>query len=328
MFACPRGSWICAGPPHLIQGRFRRRGGGTGRNVRVHDLEGGWTRDHEDLTKLAASGALVPQGKPRFEAEDHGTAVMGQLVADDNAFGVTGIVPDATPQMTNVVTSDNKYNMVGAITTAMKALRAGDVMLLEYQVEGCEVAPVAAEWEPATYDAVVAATSAGIIVVEAAGNGDRDLDAACNGKPFPRGKPDSGAIMVGAGGAGPQQGADCQPARTLLDFSNFGTRVTAQGWGECVVTTGFGDLQGGAEKIQYTAQFGGTSGASPIVTGAAAALSSIAKERGRVLTPTEVRDLLVSTGQAQACTGGKIGPLPDLRAAITKLQTMLTAEGH
>ena len=62
--------------------------------------------------------------------------------------------------------------------------------------------------------------------------------------------------------------------------------------------------------------------------GAVAALSSIAKERGRTLKPAEVRDILRSTGQAQAGGGGQIGPLPDLRAAIGKLNTMLERDSR
>ncbi|GGK16518.1 hypothetical protein GCM10010124_06380 [Pilimelia terevasa] len=299
--------------------------GGTGRHVRVHDIEYGWHVNHEDLTKLTAPGAMVPQGRPSSSFESHGTAVMGELIANDNAFGVTGLVPDATPQLTNVGTTTG-HNVAGAITTAARALRPGDVMLLEQQMNTCGGGYGPVEWEPATYDAIVAATSAGIAVVQAAGNGNQNLDAPCNGNPFPRGKPDSGAIIVGAGGAG--AGQKCSPPRQKLGFSTYGRRIDVQAWGECVVTTGSGDLQGGADTVKYTARFSGTSSASPIVTGAAAALSSIARERGRTLRPTEIRDILRGTGQAQVGTGGQIGPLPDLRAAIARLQAILAAEGR
>ncbi|HEX5740300.1 MAG TPA: S8 family serine peptidase, partial [Pilimelia sp.] len=290
--------------------------GGAGRHVRVLDIEGGWVRDHEDLTTLVPAEVLVPQGVPAFGDYDHGTATIGTLIGDANAAGVTGLVPEATPRLTNDTMAGGKVNRAGAITTAAAALRPGDVMLLEMQMYGCGGGFAPVEWEPAVYDAIRAATATGIIVVEPAGNGNQNLDAPCNGKPFPRGKPDSGAIIVGAGGAGPAQG--CSAARRKLGFSTYGTRVDLQGWGECVVTTGYGDLQQGSTRQEYTARFSGTSSATPIVAGAAAALSSIARERGRTLTPAQVRDLLVRTGSPQA-GGGKIGPLPNLRAAVAAL---------
>ncbi|GGK33856.1 hypothetical protein GCM10010124_28000 [Pilimelia terevasa] len=292
--------------------------GGTGRNVRVHDIEYGWTMDHEDLTKLARPGALVPNGTPKMSDPNHGTAAMGELIADANAFGVTGLVPDAQAQLTNAI-NERGLDLAAAIVTATRALRPGDVMQLEQQMNGCANQYVAVEWSPAVYDAIVAATSSGVIVVQAAGNGGVSLDAACNGSPFPRGKPDSGAIIVGAGGAG--AGQKCGKPRERLGFSTHGARVDLQGWGECVVTAGYGNLQGGAVTSQYTARFSGTSSASPIVSGAAAALSSVARERGRTLRPTEVRDLLKRTGTPQVGGTGSnnIGPLPNLRAAIAAL---------
>ena len=113
------------------------------------------------------------------------------------------------------------------------------------------------------------------------------------------------------------------PARSRLSFSNYGPRVNVQGWGDCVTTTGYGDLQrGGNNDLWYTSTFGGTSSASPIVTGAAAALSS-AQERanGTHLTSQQVRSLLISTGTPQNTSGsgalaGHIGPLPDLEGAL------------
>lgn len=65
----------------------------------------------------------------------------------------------------------------------------------------------------------------------------------------------------------------------------------------------------------YSNSFGGTSSASPIVTGAAAILSSVAQQQGVAMTPAQVRGRLVATGTAQAGSD-LIGPLPNLRAAL------------
>ena len=300
--------------------------GGNGVNVRVHDIEYSWNKTHEDLAKLAT--ALVPNGTPAdpFADSNHGTAVAGEIAATSNTIGVTGLVPAATLRVTNAYNTQRGYDLANSILTAANALRAGDVMLLEQQVAGplgsCQadqVGCVAVEWVPAYYDAIVSATSRGIIVVEAAGNGQQNLDNPAYGPAFPGGRADSGAIIVGAGGAG----NGCTAARTKLWFSNYGRRVDLQGWGECVTTTGYGNLYAGTGVNQwYTGSFGGTSSASPIVASAAASLSSVAKSRGVTLTPREVRARLRLSGQAQVSpASGLIGPLPNLRSAIAALGT-------
>ncbi|CRK59935.1 bifunctional protein [Alloactinosynnema sp. L-07] len=287
--------------------------GGTGGNVRVVDIEYGWHTNHEDLSKLRLSGALIPNGTPRFSYQDHGTAVLGEIGSDANGSGTTGIVPDAGLHMTNV---DNQRGWDGAnaILTAARAVSPGDVILLEQQTSACGgYAPI--EVIASVYDAIRTAVAAGVHVVEAAGNGNRNLDDACFGSTFPSGKADSGAIIVGAGAA-----ANCgRTPRSKLSFSTYGSRVNLQGWGECVASTGYGDLYGSGSANNYTAKFSGTSSASPIVAGAVAAISSIAEQRGITLTPAQMRDLLVRTGSPQQGTGGKIGPMPNLRAAIESL---------
>jgi Ca2+-binding RTX toxin-like protein len=88
-----------------------------------------------------------------------------------------------------------------------------------------------------------------------------------------------------------------------------------------VVTTGYGDLQGGADPNHwYTDSFGGTSSASPIVAGAAGVVSSVAQQRGVTLTPQQIRTILQETGTPQEFgLAGNIGPLPNLRRALQRL---------
>jgi serine protease len=100
---------------------------------------------------------------------------------------------------------------------------AGDVMLLEQQAPGPGGAFVPLEVLPAVYDAIRLATQDGIIVVEAAGNGGVDLDAL--GSPFPAGKPDSGAIVVGAGSGGcrtPKTTGSASPPSAVASTSRAG----------------------------------------------------------------------------------------------------------
>jgi serine protease len=297
--------------------------GGTGANVRVLDVEYAWNGTHEDLSKIRASFIANGTYVNPFPDDNHGTAVIGELAADGNSLGVTGLVPDAGIYLTNASNVERGWDLANAIYTAAQNMSAGDVMLIEQQIAGpggaCgtdQIGCVPVEWSPANYDAIVNATSKGIIVVEPAGNGHQNLDATMYGGVFPGGRADSGAIIVGAGGAG----GTCTAARSRLEFSNYGQRVDLQGWGECVTTTGYGQLQGGDHNSWYTAGFSGTSSASPIVASAAAALSSIAKQRGITLTPRDVRARLRASGSAQAFgAAGNIGPLPNLRSAIAGL---------
>ncbi len=279
--------------------------GGAGANVRIIDIEYSWNTNHEDL----AGVNVIANGTPTdpFSSNDHGTAVLGELWGRDNGLGVLGLAHAAWMGVVNA-SDDGDYDLADAIDIAASNLNPGDVMLIEQQTEGAnggcdssgQTGCVAVEWVEAFYDAIVSATSAGIIVVEAAGNGNQNLDGTeyGDGDPnaFPDGRADSGAIIVGAGGA-----PGCtSPARGRLSFSNYGSRVNVQGWGECVVTTGYGTLQGVSHgNDAYSDSFGGTSSASPIVTGAAALLSSIAQQQGVVMTPTQVRSQLVATGTAQ-----------------------------
>src|SRR6185503_17183062 len=106
---------------------------------------------------------------------------------------------------------------------------------------------------------------------------------------------DSGAIMVGAGGP-PRAGFS---DRARLDFSNYGGRVDVQGWGRKVATLDYGDLQAcddDARDRHYTGEFSGTSSASPIVAGAAVILEGVARSKGAIITPRNLRDLLRRTG--------------------------------
>ena len=185
-----------------------------------------------------------------------------------------------------------------AIQVAADNTSPGDVILIEQQSAGprwpggkSQFGYLPLEWQPAVRTAIQSATARGRIVVEAAGNGSQDLDDPIYGGWFAT---DSGAILVGAGNApGCRYGNDPTVARGRLSFSNYGSRTDLQGWGNCVVSSGYGDLQpSSGGNVAYTAVFGGTSSASPIVASSAAALSSVAESRGTTLTPATVRTML------------------------------------
>ena len=303
--------------------------GGRGENVRVVDIEINWNLHHSDLNAAAENSFLRVEGyDPRPDiSKNHGSAVIGELVAANNGVGITGIAHQAQLGIVSPLRQGDISRIADAIDRAAQALRPGDIILIEDQsvkgphfnpTNGLGLLPV--EFEAEIFDAIKRATDAGLIVIEPAGNGSENLDHAdYNGYFHPN--HDSGAIMVGAGFPPPSvfpEGTD----RSRTDESNFGSRVDVQGWGRSIVTCGFGDLRNDqGENNFYTNKFGATSGAAAMVAGAAAVLQSIVKERGLTpLTSPQMRRLFRLTGTPQTGNLNKsIGPRPDLRAAIAWL---------
>lgn len=312
--------------------------GASGAGVKIIDVEGEWRFTHEDL--LQNQGGMVAGTAPNnLGWRNHGTAVLGEFGGDRNSMGITGICPDANVRGISIF---GGTGTAGAIRQAADALSPGDIILIELHRPGPQATGIgqqgfiAIEWWPDDFDAIRYATSRGVIVVEAAGNGAVDLDApvydtpaqgfpASWSNPFRRSARDSGAILVGAGAPPPgTHGRNWGPDRSRLDFSNFGSAVDAQGWGREVTTTGYGDLQGGtSENLWYTDQFSGTSSASPIVVGSLACVQGNLRSRGLTpLTPVAARSLLRTTGSPQQDAPGRpatqrIGNRPNLRQMIS-----------
>ena len=207
------------------------RPGGNGAGITVFDVEYSWNQSHEDLSKAAGVTLLVNAGDSAidpFSSDNHGTAVLGQLVADNDDKGVTGASWGADVGLAPAFTANLGYNPGNAIALATAAGAPGDVILIEQQTTVCGL-PTGnygpSEWRQSVFDATQVAVANGLVVVAAAGNGSVDLDQpGCLGR-FDRNVRDSGAIIVGAGGV-PAQGD-----RQRLSFSSWGSRVDVQGWG-------------------------------------------------------------------------------------------------
>ena len=315
--------YLAAAPGGIDAQYARTRAGGSGGNVIIADVEYALHQTHEDLKSVQIVGGQQYLGY----GDDHGTAVMGELMGKNNAYGVTGIAYDATIKMSPACMDSacSDYDPANAINTARLNTRVGDVILIEQQTSVCGLSDYGPlEWYLSIYDAIKTSTLAGRTVVEAAGNGSVDLDQVGCGGLFTRSTRDSGAIIVGAGAPPSYSQAD----RSRLYFSSYGSRVDVQGWGDWVTTTGYGNLYVGSGPDQwYTSTFSGTSSASPIVAGAAALLSSIAKQRSNVVTSAWIRSTLASTGSPQQADPSyplsqNIGPRPNLRAAIARLPSV------
>lgn len=306
--------------------------GGRGENVRIIDIEVDWNLQHTDLVAATANPFFLVEGvdpQPQFN-KDHGAAVLGEIVAAADGKGVTGIAYHSPIGLINPLTAVNQLPRVAdAIDMAVRRLQTGDIILIEDQsARGPRLDPTTGrgllpiEFETDIFEAIKRATDAGLVVIEPAGNGGENLDDEIYRGVFSRNH-DSGAIVVGAGFV-PASFSDEGADRAKTDESNYGARVDVQGWGRAIATCGYGDIRlGQGENNFYTAKFGGTSGASAMVAGAAALLQSIVKQRGLApLTSIQMRRLLSSTGSPQTGNLNKpIGTRPDLRAAVAALES-------
>jgi hypothetical protein len=315
--------------------------GGTGRDVKIIDVESAWRFSHEDLRQNCGG---VVGGTPldnRF-LRDHGTAVVGILGGDKNDFGITGICPEATVSAISQFGPAQGWGAAAAIYLAADMLDRGDILLLELQRSGPNSALIPVEWWPDEMVAIHYAThQRNVLVLTVGGNGGMDLDNEIYNvppnqpyirfdsnwhNPFKRDPIDSGSIIVGAGAAPPNApGVASLRDRSRLLLSNYGPIFDAQGWGEAVATCGFGNMPDGGgtdEDFLYTDNFNGTSSAAPMVAGALACVQGVLKANGfDPLTFLEARALLRATGSPQeddphSPATNRIGNRPNLKEMI------------
>ena len=347
----PRQLYLNSAPGGIGAAAIWAMPGGRGAGVTIIDCEWSWNFTHEDIQNYC-SGAMI--GAPTDPDNDHGTAVIGTLIAGANGFGTTGIASDCRLGGAVLPNDNSDDGTASIIATAATRLGAGDLLLLELHRPGPNARPqppdgqqgfVAVEWWPDDFQAISDATAKGILVVEAGGNGQENLDdgaynnpqvgfPASWSNPFALGGRQSGAIIVGAGN--PPAGTHGRTQDTFgynevfvdrarCGFSNFGSRVDCQGWGWEVTSTGYGQLQGGNPNQYYTDTFAGTSSASPIVAGTLACVQGALKARGlALLTPASAQALLRGTGSAQLDAPGRpatdrIGNRPDLNQIMAAL---------
>jgi hypothetical protein len=310
------------------------------RDVGFMDLEQGWLEDsagqlaHEDLDVDLGTALVFGDNRHGFGdyRGHHGVAVLAQVLGTQaNEKGIQGISKGARRVLlaSHWDASQQAWgNVANAIRHAIDRLDAGDVLLLEVQRSGLPT-----EVDEADRDAIRLAVAHGIIVIEAAGNGNADLDRYVDEggeRVLSRRHPqfrESGALMVAAA-------RSAWPHNRLFGRvgvgSNYGSRIDCFAHGDGVVTVGYGDMNGYLEGPEvgeeeagsraYTAGFGGTSGAAPIIAGAAMLVQGV-RERlaGTRLSPWEMRRLLsdpaYGTRQGRGVPG-QIGVMPDLRRLL------------
>ncbi|MEP7343977.1 MAG: S8 family serine peptidase [Gemmatimonadaceae bacterium] len=336
----------------------------SGAGVGFVDFETAWKLEHPDLPD-ATGGAQPMYGKDGAAAYpyavEHGANVLGVVVGRDNGMGVVGIAPGANFRgVISRVTAynepplaDNLWDVTGALSKAMVIMAAGDVLLIELEtivatvpehpsfptlIRGMPIEAVDL-WS----DAIRLVVDLGIIVIEAAGNGDSgatppayDLDTlkliwsnvpesrTLNRTP-PSGTTflDSGAVLVGACNSW----IDPSDGNRRADFSSYGSRIDCYAWGDHVFTTATysGDPPTGSDKYYgYHNGFNGTSAAAAMIAGAALLIQEMhLATLGRVATPAEMRDILSSldNGTPVYPPAGDVseGVMPDLSRIAQQL---------
>lgn len=319
--------------PAGIDARAAWNKGVDGAGLHFIDLERAWVLTHQDLpTPTLLKNCNLDFGSAR----EHGTSVLGIVAGLDDTRGIVGIAPNlASVRVVSrfrANTCENGHtdaqclplnggvhsHVADAICAATWTTPRPHVLLIEHQQFG----NLPTETDSSVFDAIQEAVRQGITVIEPAGNGSINLDPMLN--------IDSGAILVGAAKKDPVkvngQSVHERWKENSQEGSNFGSRIDCYAWGEGIVSPGWGDKipQGAARQTtnnQYTGQFGGTSGASAIIAGAALLVLGLQLARNRPLpSPADLRNILSNQATGTRAPGAEpIGVMPDLRRIIQTL---------
>ena len=297
--------------------------GGYGKGLKFIDIEQGWNLDPEKFS--VETFPFTGINYPVFG--EHGEAILGVILKHHNSDGCKGIAPKSNGYLISQWRPDGSFNTADAIMAAVSILEFGDIILLEaqiYESTGSErLWPV--EIQNAVYDVIRLATTLGITVIEAAGNGKKafgdgnDLDNYTNisgKKPLNRSSmdfKDSRAILVAAA-------SDALPHKKIR-HSNFGNRIDCYAWGERVSTAG-AQLDSTEMAIDlYRKKINGTSSAAAIIAGAAIIVQSITESYHHFrLSPKQMRQILSNDSLGTPSANGRyvdrLGVMPDLKKII------------
>jgi hypothetical protein len=226
-----------------------------------------------------------------------------------------------------------RQTLADMLWRAQSELSFGDVLLIEAQFEGTisgvpRLVPV--ETDRVVWEVIRFATRRNVIVVEAAGNGNANLDdfvdhlgrRALNR--FDAGFRNSGAIMVGSCSSTAPHGRILNPAPGSGGSpSNFGSRIDCHAWGENVVTCGSQVAPKKTDAYFTGPFFGGTSSASPIIAGVCLLVQNLFQTlnpatggQGKLSAARMQRVLTDPSNTTAGAPGAAIGVMPDLKKLI------------
>lgn len=325
--------------------------GGDGTGQRIVAVEQGVDVHHEDLS------ASVVYGNNLDTQMFHGTATVGIYSMLDNNKGGIGIAP-GIDRPVNVLCHDEydgnlspQFRISDLIYYAIYHLSPDVIEIAQAwtvdPTESLHLDPLGQPWmrlpieaHDPIFDAINLATSLGIVVVEAAGTRHTgappgyDLDTYQDSHGnyiLKRGNPtlnisegpgfrDSGAIIV--------SGATYD-THARGSVTNFGSRIDCYAWGNNITTSWYPDSKAYTNEGGVPA-FGGPSGASAIIAGAALSLQGMVEAQlgwPGGWPPWEVRKTLsdpaLGTPSANPPTD-KIGVMPDLKSIAEYVPNQMT----
>lgn len=237
----------------------------TGKGIKIADIDDGFDRNHVDLKANYSTTSDIDyvtndgDAKAEFYDDDHGTAVAGVMIADDNNKGVVGLVPDATfvgMRVSFGIEGDEDKGFIKALADAKNV----DVVNNSWGFSNAFVDTPHDPLLKGYFDSIKSTALSGrdgkgTVIVFSAGNNEAKWGDSSNyhnlqNSPY--------TIAVGAFDADGQ----------VSEFSSAGSNVLLSAPGNDVFTT---DRTGGIGYTQEDyAAVGGTSFSAPMVSSVAA----------------------------------------------------------
>jgi hypothetical protein len=315
------------GTSRLHPDRFAVQGipGADGAGQELMDVENGFYAQHPDLLAhflpIGPNPAEPIIGITQPSQAGHGTGVLGVVCATDNEQGCCGIVPHLSIARMASLFGTGGLSCCSVLCRAIKRMSPGAVLLIEVEHSSGSPAsalPLEALWPE--WLVLRKAWRAGVVVVEAAGNGGKDFAQVTAPEVVDFTIYDSGAIMVGAA-------TETLP-HARVNSSNYGRRVNCYAWGQGVATLSAQVVQQGygvapSYSPDYRTDFKQTSSAAAIIAGTALSIQGMVSAKfGRRLTPKQMRNLLsdnlLGTQPANPQVD-QIGVMPDLERIVARL---------
>ncbi|MBN4076159.1 S8 family peptidase [Gemmatimonas aurantiaca] len=247
-----------------IDAEVATAGGADGAGIKVGVLDSGGDIDHEDITWAGGYSATNRDPSNWNDKNGHGTHVAGIISADDNDLGVVGVAPNCSIYAIQV--GGNRL-LISDIIEGIDWGITNGMQVFNMSFGGGD--------SQSEHDALIAASNAGILLVAAAGNSSGAVS-------FPAAYPEVMAI------------SSSTSSDAMSGFSNFGSEIELIAPGSSIYST----YKGGGYKT-----LSGTSMASPMVVGAAAAAWSA----NTTLSRDQLRDLLKSSAEDIGLSSNKQG---------------------
>ncbi|WP_369986745.1 S8 family serine peptidase [Pseudomonas xanthosomatis] len=301
----------------------------TGKGGRIHFTDGGLFPNHEDLR---GNPNLIVVNETPNDDPSHGTASTGIMLAVRNGRGMTGISHDS-----ELFLYDNraKDSLGGSqvLKDLLRQVLPGDIVGVNRQTANVQVLGtfLPAVHDRAWWDVIRQLSQRGAVVVVAAANGTAQGDI---GKgtvqsqgvdlaqwPYFSDHGNADAILVGA-----CHSWDGKPHQ----YSNYNYRYRMlNAWGDSVATLSYGALQDKTgDDRDYTDTYGGTSSATPLVTGALSLVQSYAMSEHHVyLDAGQMHLLIMASGYEDATLPLTdvlpMGARPNVQGALALLDRLL-----